>query len=77
MQAISRLGVTVAEQARRHCGESVFETEIPRLVAIAEAPLEGAPIVIASKPNKSNPGSSAYWELAREANERINRIIGS
>ena len=77
VQTNSRLGETVAEQARRHFGDRVFETEIPRLVAIAEAPLEGAPIVIASKPNKSNPGSSAYWELAREANERINRIIGS
>jgi len=77
VQSNSRLGETVAEQARRHFGDRVFETEVPRLVAIAEAPLEGAPIVIAKKPNKSNPGSSAYWELAREANERINRIIGS
>jgi|TARA_Y100001970_G_scaffold73153_1_gene92775 chromosome partitioning protein len=77
VQSNSRLGETVAEQARRHFGDRVFETEVPRLVAIAEAPLEGAPIVIAKKPNKSNPGSSAYWELAREANERINRITGS
>jgi hypothetical protein len=43
-------------------------------VAIAEAPLEGAPIVIAKKPNKSNPGSKAYWELAREVDGRIERI---
>lgn len=77
VQSNSRLGETVAEQARRHFGERVFETEIPRLVAIAEAPLEGAPIVIAKKPNKSNPGSSVYWELAKEADDRIKRITGS
>jgi hypothetical protein len=45
-------------------------------VAIAEAPLEGAPIVIAKKPNKSNPGSMAYWNLAKEADARIARIRG-
>ena len=76
VQANSKLGEKVAEQARKHFGDRVFETEIPRLVAIAEAPLEGAPIVIAKKPNKSNPGSSAYWELVREADERIRRISG-
>jgi chromosome partitioning protein len=76
VQANSKLGEKVAEQARKHFGDRVFETEVPRLVAIAEAPLEGAPIVIAKKPNKSNPGSSAYWELVREADERIRRISG-
>jgi len=76
VQANSKLGEKVAEQARKHFGDRVFETEIPRLVAIAEAPLEGAPIVIAKKPNKSNPGSSAYWELVREVDERIRRISG-
>ena len=77
VQSNSRLGEKVAEQARKHFGDRVFETEIPRLVAIAEAPLEGAPIVIAKSPNKSNPGSSAYWELAKEASSRIDRILGS
>ncbi len=77
VQSNSRLGEAVAEQARRHFGERVFGTEIPRLVAIAEAPLEGAPIVIAKKPNKSNPGSAVYWELAKEADDRIKRITGS
>ena len=58
----SRLSETVAEQARKHFGDRLFESEIPRLVAIAEAPLDGAPIVIGQKPNKSNPGSKAYWD---------------
>ncbi|MDG1536577.1 MAG: ParA family protein [Candidatus Thalassarchaeaceae archaeon] len=73
----SRLSETVAEQARKHFGDRLFESEIPRLVAIAEAPLDGAPIVIGQKPNKSNPGSTAYWELAKEASQRIDRIQDS
>ncbi len=77
VQTNSNLGETVAEQARKHFGDRVFETAIQRSVAIAEAPLEGAPIVIAKKPNKSNPGSKAYWDLAREVDARIERILSS
>jgi len=77
VQSNSKLGEKVAEQARKYFGDRVFETELPRLVAIAEAPLEGAPIVIAKSPNKSNPGSAAYWELAREASGRIDRVLGT
>ena len=74
VQTNSNLGETVAERARKYFGDRVFDTAIQRSVAIAEAPLEGAPIVIAKKPNKSNPGSKAYWELAREVDGRIERI---
>jgi len=76
VQTNSNLGETVAKRARKHFGDRVFETAIQRSVAIAEAPLEGAPIVIAKKPNKSNPGSMAYWNLAKEADARIARIRG-
>jgi cellulose biosynthesis protein BcsQ len=55
----------------------VFESQIPRSVAIAESPLEGAPIVIAQKPTKSNPASQSYWEFAKEADERIKAITDS
>ena len=71
----SRLSAVVAEQARKHFGDRLFETEIPRLAAIAEAPLDGAPIVIGQAPNKSNPGSAAYWDLARETSVRIDTIL--
>jgi len=77
VQTNSNLGETVAERARKHFGDRVFETAIQRSVAIAEAPLEGAPIVIAKKPNKSNPGSKAYWELAKEVSGRIQSINGA
>ncbi len=71
VQTRSKLCETVSEQARKHFGERVFEAQIPRSVAIAESPLEGAPIVIAQKPNKSNPASKAYWDFAKEADDRI------
>ena len=71
VQTRSKLCETVSEQARKHFGERVFVAQIPRSVAIAESPLEGAPIVIAQKPNKSNPASKAYWDFAKEADERI------
>ena len=74
VQGNSKLGEKVAEQARKYFGDRVFETEIPRLVAIAESPLDGAPIVIGQKPNKSNPGSTAYWQLAQEAAKRIDSM---
>ena len=76
VQSRSKLCETVTEQARKHFGDRGFETQIPRSVAIAESPLEGAPIVIAQKPSKSNPASQSYWEFAREADSRIGSING-
>ena len=77
VQARSKLCETVSDQARKHFGDQVFETQIPRSVAIAESPLEGAPIVIAQKPSKSNPASVSYWEFATEADARIREIGGA
>ena len=74
VQSRSKLCETVTEQARRHFGDRVFEAQIPRSVAIAESPLEGAPIVIAQKPTKSTPASQSYWEFAKEADDRISSI---
>ena len=74
VQSRSKLCETVTEEARKHFGERVFETHIPRSIAIAESPLEGAPIVIAQKPTKSNPASKSYLEFAREADIRIRSI---
>ena len=76
VQTRSKLCETVSDQARKHFGDRVFETQIPRSVSIAESPLEGAPIVIAQKPSKSNPASEAYWKFAKEADSRIRDIMG-
>lgn len=58
-----RLSREVAKEVRRHFPHRVFTTEIPRSVALAEAPSFGKPVVL------YDPGSSgarAYEELARE-----------
>jgi len=74
VQTRSKLCETVTEQARKHFGDRVFDSQIPRSVSIAESPLEGAPIVIAQKPNKTNSASRSYWEFAMEADRRISTI---
>ena len=76
VQTRSKLCETVTEHARKHFGDRVFDSQIPRSVAIAESPLEGAPIVIAQKPTKSNPASQSYWKFAKEADGRIKAITG-
>jgi len=77
VQTRSKLCETVTEQARKYFGDRVFTTQIARSISIAESPLEGAPIVIAKKPNKSNPASQNLWEFAKEADLRIQRIQGN
>ena len=77
VQARSKLCETVTEQARKYFGDQVFTTQIARSISIAESPLEGAPIVIAKKPNKSNPASQNLWDFAKEADLRIQRIQGN
>ena len=74
VQTRSKLCETVTEHARKHFGDRVFESQIPRSVSVAESPLEGAPIVIAQKPNKTNPASRAYWEFAKEVDRLISTI---
>ena len=77
VQTRSKLCETVTEQARKYFGDRVFTTQIARSISIAESPLEGAPIVIAKKPNKSNPASQNLWDFAKEADLRIQRIQGN
>ena len=77
VQSRSKLCETVTEQARKYFGDQVFTTQIARSISIAESPLEGAPIVIAKKPNKSNPASQNLWDFAKETDLRIQRIQGN
>jgi len=77
VQARSKLCEKVTDQARKHFGDRVFETQIPRSISIAESPLMGAPIVVAQKPSKANSASESYWQFAREADMRIQSIIES
>ena len=53
----------VAAELRRHLGDKVYETVIPRTVRLSEAPSHGLPGVVYDKANK---GSRAYMALAEE-----------
>ncbi len=70
----TRLCNTVSSEVRRHFEKQVFQTMIPRIISVAEAPMEGAPVVILKKPTRTNKGSQAYWSLAREVSERVKKL---
>lgn len=59
----NRLANDVSEQLKRHFGEQVYRTVIPRNVRLAEAPSFGAPAMYY---DKSSTGAKAYLALAGE-----------
>ena len=63
----TRLSADVEQEVRRHFGELVFRTSIPRAVRIAEAPSHGLPI---THYDRRSPGAEAYWKVAMELVER-------
>ncbi len=63
----TRLSADVGDELRRHLGELVFRTSVPRSVRLAEAPSHGLP-AIAYDPRSA--GADAYWKVAMELVER-------
>ena len=61
--ARANLTTQVAGELRRHLGDKVYETVIPRSVRLSEAPSHGVPGVFYDRNNK---GSRAYPSLAAE-----------
>ena len=61
--ARNTLARQVAEQVRAHFHDKVYQTVIPRNVALAEAPSYGRPGIIY---NVASAGSQAYVTLAKE-----------
>lgn len=59
----TNLSRQVAEDIRRHLGELVYETVIPRNVRLAEAPSFGKPVLAYDIKSR---GAEAYLALARE-----------
>jgi chromosome partitioning protein len=66
----TNLSAAVAEEARRHLGETVFKTVIPRSVRLSEAPSHGVPI---SRYSPDSSGAIAYAALAAELRARDGR----
>ncbi len=63
MLSKSNLGLDVIEEIRSYFKEKVYDTIIPRLIRLAEAPSHGKPIVAYDPKSK---GSEAYINLAKE-----------
>lgn len=61
------LTLQVAGELRKHLGDKVYETVIPRSIRLSEAPSHGIPGVVY---DKSNKGSRAYLALAEEFDAR-------
>lgn len=61
------LGLDVVENIRSFFKEKVYDTIVPRLIILAEAPSHGKPI---SYYNSKSKGTAAYINLAKEVLER-------
>ena len=65
--ARTNLAADVEREVRRHFGELVFRTVVPRSVRVAEAPSHGLPV---THYDRRSPGAEAYWKVAMELVER-------
>ncbi|HEY6835440.1 MAG TPA: ParA family protein [Gaiellaceae bacterium] len=59
----TRLASDVSAEVRRHFGELVFSTSVPRSVRLAEAPSHGLPVTTY---DRDSAGADAYWKVAME-----------
>ena len=70
----NRLANDVSEQLKRHFGDQVYRTVIPRNVRLAEAPSFGQPAMYY---DKSSTGAKAYLSLAGEILRRRKKTESS
>ena len=61
----------VSDELKKHFGDKVYRTIIPRNVTLAEAPSHGKPVILYDIRSK---GAMSYLELAKEI---INNENGS
>jgi chromosome partitioning protein len=67
VDARTRLAADVEQEVRRHFGDLVFATTVPRSVRLAEAPSHGLPAIAY---DRRSLGADAYWKVAMELVER-------
>jgi len=63
----TRLAGEVEREVRRHFGDLVFGTTVPRSVRLAEAPSHGLPAIAYDRRSR---GAEAYWKVAMELVQR-------
>jgi hypothetical protein len=66
----TRLSADVGTEVRRHLGDRVYDTVIPRNVRLSEAPSHGLPIHLYAPGSR---GADAYRDLASEIRARDER----
>ena len=66
----TKLSAEVGDEVRKHLGDRVYETVIPRNVRLSEAPSHGLPIHLYAPASR---GAEAYRELADEIRARDER----
>ena len=66
----TRLSSEVGDEVRRHLGDRVYDTIIPRSIRLSEAPSHGLPIHLFAPGSK---GADAYRDLAAEIRLRDER----
>lgn len=67
----NRLATEVSEQIKKHFGDKVYRTVIPRNVRLAEAPSHGKPAMYY---DKLSSGAKAYLALAGEMLRREEHV---
>lgn len=68
----NRLSEQVAADVRRHFGDKVYKTIIPRNVRVSESPSHGKPVLIY---DHNCAGSRAYIKLASELIQRERELV--
>ena len=63
----TRLSTDVEAEVRKHFGDLVFSSVVPRSVRVAEAPSHGLPV---THYDRRSRGAEAYWKVAMELVER-------
>lgn len=64
------LGAQVTSELKKHFGDLVFDTKVPRNIRLAEAPSHGKPIAYYDRFCR---GASAYKRLSKEIERRVSK----
>ncbi len=66
----TNMSIEVVEEIRKYFKDKVYNTIIPRLIRLTEAPSHGKPIIVYDPKSR---GSEAYLNLAKEVTEKNGR----
>ena len=65
--ARTNMSIEVVEEIRKYFKDKVYNTIIPRLIRLTEAPSHGKPIIVYDPKSR---GAEAYLNLAKEVIEK-------